>query len=807
MQQEVSIQHAATFVFDSALPVLQYAKLVEAEGVIHKLVQRLIEKHGKDASLRLSLLVTNSERHRSARKVYRAEYLSPTIFLASLPKLTRMFLSKRQLPPKWPAFGQKDMSGERIKDRKRKRIDQVNLLDGVVKGLELLEQTQSNRQLVLSKTFISLTPSSAMPLLDYISGLNHKTTDGPQKYLVMVAANTLYDSEVLNGVSAVVNDNWDSGWDGRGWKDLVGEIKKRDIKCSCVIVRSPNDEVPANRIKTLCQDVMETDTNQPWFPIPPGVDLLLSGYNIRPRVTLTPPLPFDMPSTIASTTTTATNPLNASDANSANKINPRLARVFAQAQAASQGRSIFNPAVLAKLDSQLIANMLAAVKVQNVQNPSETRWMQIQQLLEAQQWARAQNVQNQGQSKVDTTEENAMAIMQQQRAQQAQVPAPSKGGQAAMLSRSSTVWSGPFTWGPQSSGAGLAVAVNVDAQVASGNSDTVLSSQWPKELSFHGLAVLNFPALTEYAKQKFCPVVAFIPQDRDSNGPANIARYTQLSASLGAKSNMVVIPFPSMGADKGLLIFAAPISGGRSFRLMGILCVNVPFPPLQLINPRSSASSVQSQRTSSHTGITPTLAAAQPAQATQSAMQQPLHTQIRPSPVLQQGMVNNLSGNFPSQQLSQNQQQQYNLFMQQQAQSRQNMAGPGQPLSQPPSQPAVAPATVPTEASAAQATKGSGITVQQYNQIMNHAKKLGFNIPAFDPATISHQKLQNLVQGLRMAEVKQRLQQVQAQQAQAQQGGQTQHQQQQQQQQLQAQMAQMQQMLAAQQGSMDMRGF
>lgn len=42
------------------------------------------------------------------------------------------------------------------------------------------------------------------------------------------------------------------------------------------------------------------------------------------------------------------------------------------------------------------------------------------------------------------------------------------------------------------------------------------------------------------------------------------------------KSNMVVIPFPSIGPDRGLIIFSAPVGGassGRGFRLMGIVCV------------------------------------------------------------------------------------------------------------------------------------------------------------------------------------------------------------------------------------------
>lgn len=41
-----------TFVFDSALPLQQYAKLAQPDGIIYKLIQRLEEKHGGDHYVR-----------------------------------------------------------------------------------------------------------------------------------------------------------------------------------------------------------------------------------------------------------------------------------------------------------------------------------------------------------------------------------------------------------------------------------------------------------------------------------------------------------------------------------------------------------------------------------------------------------------------------------------------------------------------------------------------------------------------------------------------------------------------------------
>lgn len=101
----------------------------------------------------------------------------------------------------------------------------------------------------------------------------------------------------------------------------------------------------------------------------------------------------------------------------------------------------------------------------------------------------------------------------------------------------------------------------------------------PLELLLRNLAIIHLPSLTEYAKEHSCPIVAFIPSSKtptSSTPNPGMTHYNQLSTSLNVKSNMVVIPFPSVGSDRGLLIFSAPVGGassGRGFRLMGIVCV------------------------------------------------------------------------------------------------------------------------------------------------------------------------------------------------------------------------------------------
>jgi hypothetical protein len=46
-------KHYVSLVIDSSLPRDQYSKLIEAEGVVHSLIQRLLEKHGGDKHVRL----------------------------------------------------------------------------------------------------------------------------------------------------------------------------------------------------------------------------------------------------------------------------------------------------------------------------------------------------------------------------------------------------------------------------------------------------------------------------------------------------------------------------------------------------------------------------------------------------------------------------------------------------------------------------------------------------------------------------------------------------------------------------------
>jgi hypothetical protein len=48
-QPDPTMLRQATFVIDSTLSRDRYGKLVESDGVVHKLVQRLLEKHAESS--------------------------------------------------------------------------------------------------------------------------------------------------------------------------------------------------------------------------------------------------------------------------------------------------------------------------------------------------------------------------------------------------------------------------------------------------------------------------------------------------------------------------------------------------------------------------------------------------------------------------------------------------------------------------------------------------------------------------------------------------------------------------------------
>ncbi|KAK8858669.1 hypothetical protein IAR55_002898 [Kwoniella newhampshirensis] len=825
-----SPQHLATFVFDSRLPRARYAKLIEAEGVVHKLVQRLMEKHGGENHLRVCLLITaapigdshvKSVPSSSSAKVFRQEYGRPSAFLTSLPKLVEQFPrpGSRIIKRQWPGFTNETLSetDDLVRERKRKRGSELRFLNGLIGGLELLDRPATDIRHSTSQTFVSLTPSSATPMLDSLCTLAHSDRHSPssfQRYLIVLASDEdSVDGTSVEESSVLVNDSWDTAWDDQSWEGLTDGVKGREVRCSCVVVgHSKDGQTPSKKFKSLCKQVSGTLIDAPWFTVPPETDVTLSGYSIdnRPSSGATPLL--DMASTVGTEQieTPVTNPAIGPDPRSLQAMqNPAMqVRVaqFVRAMATASGGG--------KIDPQLMQSMLAAANGTGGQvDMSDPRWQQFRQLLQLQQ--QRQNVaatgsaanntgvpliqqQQTGQQAKNATEQNLMAAIQQQRAQQAQgIPqagpqhnsVPPVTATPSVRPTQQPIWSGVISWAGNPAANGL----NIDAMHFTGAAEGVMVQQWPRELQLRNIASLDVTTLTAYAKAKNSPIIILSPSQNSADVVGNAMRYTQLANSLHAKGNMVVIPFA--GPDRGIVLFAAPIppvnagpNVNRQHRLMGVVCLNVPFPALGSVNPTAPVNQ----------GQVPAPTQMRQQQIQQQVQQQSSvpqsQQQFRPSPALPSGTTNptfqpqmGQSQQTQHQMVAmaiQQQQQQQHLLQQQQLLLQQQQQQTPQQMQQPPqlqrqqSQSSSFPQAVPLQPN--QEIK-RGITQQQYQQLMGHAQRIGLNLPPFDHNTIPQAQVQNILSGIRAAEARIK-------------------QQQQQQQQQQAQMQQLQQILAQQNG-------
>ncbi|WRT67890.1 uncharacterized protein IL334_004864 [Kwoniella shivajii] len=873
-------KHIATFVFDSSLPRSKFKRLIVADGAVHKLVQRLMEKHGGETNLRLCLLITASSDQTSDGKAdtFRKEYPGPLAFLTSLPTLIEYFprSGREPLERKWPSFS--DQSGEEgkqelIKDRKRKRRIEGALLDGIAGGVQLLDRPYVNIHHSPSRTFISLTPASATPLLDSLyspAGQNDHTPGSPaQRYLVVVASSDAKPGDIRPQEDEITKTryNWDGGLDDRTWEGLGDVMKEHDYKCSSVVVgRSDGEEeTPSKRLKTMCKAVSNSSFDSPWFSVPSDVDLALSGYSIDTGTTPS----LDMASTVATEhiETPLTNPQLSADPKSLQQLQNQAM----QARMAQFARAISSAGGSGKVDSQVMQSMFAAMKSGggNV-DMTDPKWQQVRQLLQLQQQRQAastasisaplptpslnmsNNVLNeqtmQAMAKASIDQNVMMAIQQQRAQQQAQVQPPppqqlqqqqqpqqqqqqqpqqqqqqqqqqqhqqqlppaQNPQQPPTRPAQQQIWSGTLSSASQPGN--YTTLLKLDASKFSGSVEGIMAQHWPKDLQLRNVVVLDVQTLTAYAQSKSCPIVVFTP-DMSGQDNGNFMRYNQLANSLHAKGNMVVIPIGAQ--DRGIVLFSASIpavpntpNGMKEYKLMGVVCLHVPFPSLNSTNGRPSSQNPQQpdvvsqsqqvqQMQQMRQQIPQQLQAQVQAQLQQQQQQQQLNQpltqqqqqqQYRPSPNAQNLNTNsdpNTNAVYHQQMLLQAQ-----SAMQNQIQPQQ-LLPPAPPVQQQQQQ---QQQQYPVQQPQAASQEKRGMTQQQYNQLMLHAQRLGLTIPHFDYNNIPTSQLQSLINGIKQAENKMKAQQAQAQQMQLQQQQQQQNMQMQQQQ----QMVQLQQMLAQQ---------
>ncbi|ODO05210.1 hypothetical protein L198_01899 [Cryptococcus wingfieldii CBS 7118] len=795
--------HLATFVFDSALPLPQYSKLIQPQGPIHKLIQRLIEKHGGEEHLSVSMLVTPGDQVKTGSKrpgkVYREEFRSPSAFLTSLPKLGALFATKASRSLQWPGFGQKTKA-DSLREKKRKRLEESALLNAVVGGLELLQRPQPDRRHLPSKTFISLTPSSASPFLDSActsSSSQTKPLPPSQRYMVVITSGTPSREDqkpVEEDTEAVLVDaNWDPTWDGQGWNDVAEALKVGDVRCSTVALDTHCQL--AIKVKQLCQEEKKV-----WFSIPVGMDIHLSGFAIESHEpTIPPPQPTvqepQPQPPIIPQQPPATNP------------------------PASAPSGIFNQANLAKMDPQMINSMLTTIRAQS-QQPNARQDHRVQQIITMLEYqlrtSAAKAAQGQGNAagpsqgqadvKVAGPGESVMLAIQQQREKQAQLQqamqsmAPAATAAAPPAPgppRGQLVWSGAITWGNPTSGGSIPVDVMI---VGSSNTDSIYVNKWPKELLIRTLAPIDLQVISSYARANSTPIVNIAPSDKGGlvNDPSYRQKYTQLGINLGTNKRVALVEFPGM-QDRGIVIFPAPLnSGEKAFRLMGLICMATPFPQL----PRAAPATVPPQRAPSGSTNIPN---------------QPLpQTAFRPSTVQPSAsMLNKISGGTANSGVGGHQaqqSQQINMLMQQ-AQARQSQVAATLAQTQSQNNPANAPVQNRNLSESAQPQSREFIQAQ-YQQLVGFAQKIGLTIQPQDPATVTPQKLQELMAGLRQADAKikqNKLLQQQQQMGGGGQQGQGQGSSQMSQAQVAAQMARMQQMMQQQQqqggSGMGMRGF
>ncbi|WVQ73149.1 hypothetical protein IAR50_002713 [Cryptococcus sp. DSM 104548] len=805
--------HLATFVFDSALPLPQYAKLIQPQGAIHKLIQRLIEKHGGEEHLSVSMLVTPGDQVNTSQKrpgrVYRDEFSSPSAFLTSLPKLGALFATKASGSRQWPGFSQKTKA-DSLRERKRKRLEEGALLNTVVGGLELLQRPQPDRRHLPSKTFISLTPSSATPFLDSActsSSSQIKPLPPAQRYMVVITCGTpsRKDSESTedNTEDVLADANWEPAWDGQGWNEVTEALKVGDVQCSTVTLDTPGPL--AMRIKQLCQET-SSQPEKVWFSIPIGMDIHLSGFSIESlEPTLPPPEPI-IPETKPQPSTITVQP-------------PPTTNLPASAPG-----NIFNPANLAKMDPQMINSMLTTIRAQ-AQQPNakqDPRVHQIIAMLEYQlrtiaakaaqgQGNAAGSSQGQGEVKPAGPGESVMLAIQQQREKQAQLQqamqSVAPAAAAAVPSapgppRGQMVWSGAITWGNPPSGGSIPVDVMI---VGSGNIDSIQINKWPSELLIRTLAPIDLQVISSYARANGTPIVNIAPSEKGGlvNDPTYRQKYTQLGINLGTNKRVALVEFPGM-QDRGIVIFPAPLnSGEKAFRLMGLICMATAFPQPPRANPPSAPQRLPSNTT--NISSLPLPQAYRPPAVPSSS-----------SALLNQMNANTTNGGTGVHQAQQN--QQLSLLMQQ-AQARQSQAAAT--LAQAKSQnngPAAAPVLQNRNMSGPAQPQSRELLQAQYQQLIGFAQKLGLTIQPQDPATVTPQKVQELLMGLKQAEIKIKQAKYQAarlqqQQQQTQMGGGGQPSQgqgpgQMSQAQVAAQMARMQQMMQQQGGTgVGMRGF
>ncbi|RXK36800.1 hypothetical protein M231_05961 [Tremella mesenterica] len=332
--------HLATFVFESALPKDDYLKLIEPGGLVHRLVQRLMEKYGGEKQVRIALFIAPSEppdiigAFATPVTPIKKDFASPSAFLGSLPRLSNHFatgMADKLAEDSWNMFideSQLDLDSLSGPNHAHSKRSEACLIAGVVGGLELLLRPKlPDSPTSLRQTIASLFPAGATTLLAPMLTPPSTPPIPPPRSLILVALSPVGE-ETMNMTpgsdssdEVVSKRHWYTMFDGQGWTKLSDKCRVRDVDCSLILRGQSPSSGLAKTLHDFCVSASPAEDDI-WFDCPSGWDVRLSGFSIDSNTAVSP-----SPTAVGTATDTAT-PSTLVDPN---QNNPKTAQAKAQA--------------------------------------------------------------------------------------------------------------------------------------------------------------------------------------------------------------------------------------------------------------------------------------------------------------------------------------------------------------------------------------------------------------------------------------------------------------------------------------------
>lgn len=133
---------------------------------------------------------------------------------------------------------------------------------------------------------------------------NNDTLVGTQYLICFSSALPVSSSDAF---STLVSSHWDVQWDGKAWLQIAQMTADRGVNCSVILTDASGGTEPgtvADCLRGLFRNVSRSritsmlslkllqsasdDRTEPWFEIPDGCDIMLSGLDNTKSTTSTP---------------------------------------------------------------------------------------------------------------------------------------------------------------------------------------------------------------------------------------------------------------------------------------------------------------------------------------------------------------------------------------------------------------------------------------------------------------------------------------------------------------------------------------